>query len=269
MTVISAAGLHVIERPGTVALPLVACVHGTMDRGTSFGRALRALWTLGEGPTLTYDRRGYGHSSDVPVAGFDVQVADLLDVLAGRRAVVAGHSLGGVVALAAAAQSPDQVRAVVAYEPPTPWVPWWPEGSAGDAALHATWARGASSSSTAVPAPGDGAERFLRDVLGDRRWERLPADTRHQRRAEEPALLADLTSLRGDEPPFELGDVVAPVALAYGGEGQPHHRRATRELAARLPTAELTEIAGATHGAHLSHPRELARLIHRARQVAQ
>lgn len=267
MTAVSAAGLHVIERPGTTGLPLVACVHGAMDRGTSFGRTLRALRGLGDGPTLTYDRRGYGHSSEVPVAGFDAQVADLLDVLAGRRAVLVGHSLGGVIALAAAARAPDQVRAVVAYEPPTPWVPWWPERSAGDAALRATSAPRPSPSG-AEPVPGDGAERFLRAALGDRRWERLPAETRRQRRAEEPALIADLTSLRGDDAPFPIGDVVAPVTLAYGGEGQAHHRRATRELSDRLPTAVLTELAGAAHGAHLSHPRELAGLIDRARQVA-
>lgn len=269
MTAVSAAGLHVIERPGSDDLPLVACVHGAMDRGSSFGRTLRALRGLGDGPTLTYDRRGYGHSSEVAVAGFDVQVTDLLDVLAGRPAVVVGHSLGGVIALAAAARVPDQVRAVLAYEPPTPWVPWWPEGSAGHTALRATASTGASPSWRGEPAPGDRAERFLREVLGDRRWERLPPETRHQRRREEPALLADVISLRGEGPPFSLSDVVAPVILAYGAEGQAHHRRATRELAARLSTAELIEVPGAAHGVHLSHPRKLAGLIARARQVAR
>jgi pimeloyl-ACP methyl ester carboxylesterase len=43
--------------------------------------------------------------------------------------------------------------------------------------------------------------------------------------------------------------------------------RATDELAAAAPTAELHVIAGADHGAHLSHPVELADLVRRAAAV--
>jgi pimeloyl-ACP methyl ester carboxylesterase len=42
-----------------------------------------------------------------------------------------------------------------------------------------------------------------------------------------------------------------------------HQRRASRELASALPAGELAEIPDAGHGAHLSHPAEVADLIRR------
>ena len=68
----------------------------------------------------------------------DAQVADLVDVLAGRPAVVFGHSYGGNVALAAADRHPDLVRAVGVYETPLSWLDWWPGTTAGSATRPTT-----------------------------------------------------------------------------------------------------------------------------------
>ena len=79
---------------------------------------------------LWYDRRGYGESAgaaDAPVA-IDGHIADLLDVLDGRRAVVVGHSFGGVTAMGAAARAPHSVAALVLYETSVAWVPGWDDG---------------------------------------------------------------------------------------------------------------------------------------------
>jgi pimeloyl-ACP methyl ester carboxylesterase len=48
----------------------------------------------------------------------DEQVEDLVSLLAGRRAMLVGHSYGGNVALATVSRHPGLVRAVAMYETP-------------------------------------------------------------------------------------------------------------------------------------------------------
>ena len=88
--------------------PLIVLVHGAMDRSASMLKLSRRLDH--QYRVLRYDRRGYGHSVAHPGPfGMAHQVADLIALLAGRRAVLIGHSYGGNVALAAAAAQGDLV----------------------------------------------------------------------------------------------------------------------------------------------------------------
>ena len=126
-------GLHVVDHPasGPVGSSLVVVlVHGSLDRGTSFARVVRRLPDL---HVVTYDRRGYHRSRPVaPLATtLEDHVADLVAVVDGRPSVLVGHSYGGDVALGAAAEAPDAVRAVGVYEPPLPWSDWWPRRASG------------------------------------------------------------------------------------------------------------------------------------------
>ncbi len=235
--------------------PLVVLVHGSMDRSSSFAKVQRKL----DGCTVVrYDRRGYGRSLDVgPATSFGDQVDDLFDVIAGRPAVVAGHSLGGVVALAAAQQHPELVRAVVAYEAPTPWSSWWPRASAG-------------SMVTGAGDPADGAEAFMRRMIGDDRWAGLAPSTRADRRAEGPALVAEMLSVRdAAHPPYDPALVRVPVVAAHGTTSQPHHMQTAIALAEAVQGAELHVIDGAGHGAHSSHSEAFAGLIRRALVVCR
>lgn len=209
---------------------------------------------LADFSVVAYDRRGYAGSSALgPASGFDDQVADLLSVLDGSPAVAFGHSFGGTIVLAAAAAQPSLIPAALVWETPQPWEPWWPQSSP-------------SLDLDGIP-PEEQAEWFMRRVVGDRVWERLPESTRRQRRAEGPALAAEIMSIR-DAPAFVAEKVKVPVLVGRGGDSKPHHRRTSRELAASLPRAELVEIAGAAHGAHLTHPTELAELLRRAADLA-
>lgn len=247
-------GLRVISREPLADGPaegrLVVLVHGAMDRATSFTRLMARLpdWTV-----LTYDRRGYGRSSHLgPPDAFSDQVDDLLDVLAGRPAVALGHSLGGDIVLAAAALRPGSISCAVVWEPPQPWLPFWPSDST---------IRGAGSELD----PEDRAEWFMRRMVGDRVWDRLPGATRRQRRAEGHTLNAELDSLAA--PVFDPRRVRIPVLVGRGGRSRPHQRRGARELASSLPRGELVEIGDSDHGAYLSHPGELAGLIRRVAGV--
>lgn len=233
----------------------VVIVHGSLDRSASFARVARHLDDL---RVLRYDRRGYGRSIHCgPATSFHQQVDDLAAVVDGRASVIVGHSFGGVIALAFAQQHPRLATAVVAYEAPMSWLPWWPSTTAG-----------AAATSTAGDA-GDAAERFMRRMIGDDRWERLPRSTREQRRSEGPALLAELRSIReADDPPYDPSEVAVPVIAAHGTASADHHRQTAVRLVELVPSAELVVVEGAGHGVHLTHPSALAGLARRALAVA-
>ena len=244
------ADLHIVDDPveGDEDAPLVVIVHGAMDRGASFGRVAKHLRDL---HVVRYDRRGYGRSAHAGVASLADHVADLHAIIDGRSATVFGHSIGGVIALVAAQESPGTVRSVLAYESPTPWVSWWPSGPVSD------------DPDPADLDPADEAEAFMRRAIGDHFWSRLPARTRADRRAEGPALQADLASLRGGAP-YDLAGIPVPVLAASGSDTTWWHQRATRELADGAPNGEHAVIAGAAHAAHLTHPAATAHLVRQA-----
>jgi pimeloyl-ACP methyl ester carboxylesterase len=242
--------LHVIDRGALEDGPgrgrLVVMVHGAMDRATSF----RRVWNhLRDFEMVAYDRRGYAGSLGVAATtDFADQVADLRAVLAGRRAIALGHSFGGNVVLATAATHPELISAAVVYEPPAPWRPEWPS---------------ASLSRPSTGAPGEQAEAFMRRMVGHRVWERLPAATREQRRAEGPTLVTELAGLRAGAP-FEISQVGVPVVVGCGSVGLPYAATWARTLAGLLPRGELVEVPGATHGIHLGDPAALAAMVRSA-----
>ncbi len=233
--------------------PVVVLVHGSLDRAGSFARVVRRLTDL---TTCAYDRRGYHRSRGGPVhttvAG---HVDDLLTVVAGRPAVVVGHSFGGVIALAAALRpgGPAPVVGLGAFEPPLPWV--------GGPARRPGAPRHPGEQ---ADAPGAVAERFFRRMVGDAAWERLPESTREARRADGAALAAELDALRVDEPPFDVAGLDVPLLVGRGSASLPHHRAAAAWLADHAPGAALVEIEGAGHGAHLTHPDAFAGFVRAA-----
>lgn len=230
--------------------PLVACIHGSMDRHASFAR-LRARLA----PTcdvLLYDRRGYAASRDLqpPAAGIEDHVVDLLALLEGRAGLLFGHSLGGDIALAFAQRHADLVTAVVVYEPPTPWLDFW-------------YAPGADNDppSWQAPTAEEAAEGFLRRMIGPRRYERIPAATRAELAKDGPALITELTSIRRDPAPFVPSLVGVPVVVAWGSDAVERHRRAAEWLVNSLPDPTAVVLDGAGHNAHRTHSKEIAELI--------
>src|SRR5438046_2755817 len=140
-----------------------------MDRGSSFNKVKSALTAAGH-QVIAYDRRGYGHANGSDVAAtLSDHSDDLVGVLGGRRAVVAGHSLGADVAMLAAIRRPDLVVSLVLWEPPMPWMDWWPADTAGGAAI-----RQSMLGEDGGGDPGAVAEAFVRRMVGAARWEQPP-----------------------------------------------------------------------------------------------
>ncbi|MDP2290524.1 MAG: alpha/beta hydrolase [Actinomycetota bacterium] len=232
------------EEAGDPSHPLIVLVHGAMDRSAGLLKLSRRLDQ--QFRVLRYDRRGYGRS--VPAEGshegpFDMgnQVADLMQLLDGRTAVVVGHSYGGNVALAAAAQHPELVLGVAVYETPLSWEPWWPGTTAGASAIKA------------AGQPEVAAEAFMRRLIGDERWEGLPERTRAGRRREGIALVEELADLR-EHCPWLAEQVHVPVVVGYGTRGAEHHRKGMAHVAATIEGARLVELEGCGHGAPNSDP---------------
>jgi len=220
-----------------------------MDRSTSF---TRLMTHLPDATLITYDRRGYGKSATFPPSEeFSVQVDDLLEVLDGQPVAAAfGHSFGGDVVLAAAERAPAQFASLVVWEPPAPWEPWWPSSSTSRGRLDGL-------------APEEMAEAFMRRMVGDRIWERLPAATREQRRGEGATLAAEMRSLAAGAP-FDPAAIEAPALAGYGPRSRAHQKRNASQLAGALRRGSVVTVAEAHHGVHLSHPAELAELIREA-----
>ena len=215
----------------------VVLIHGSLDRSAGLLKLSRRLDDAFR--VTRYDRRGYGRSAPHPGPfGIDQQVADLEGVIAdagaGAPLVLVGHSYGGNVALAFVDRHPGRVAAVVTYEAPLSWEPWWPGDSAGSDAM--AWRDDAE----------EAAERFMRRLIGDDRWQRLPPSTRAARRAAGLAMVGELADLRR-RAPWRPDRITVPVLVLHGEHGQPHHVDGAAALAARLPDARLDTVSGARH----------------------
>jgi pimeloyl-ACP methyl ester carboxylesterase len=246
------AGLHIIEQPGAVpGTPTAVLVHGSLDQAASFRRAMRRLPDL---TTVAYDRRGYQGSRDAGVVGLNGHIADLVAILREIRArgaisvVAVGHSVGGDVVIGAALSEPRLCDAVGAFEPPMPWLGFRRPRPGGG------WTPLAED-------PGEEVERFFNRMVSPSAWQRLPGEGRASRRADGPALVADLQSLRGDAP-FDVMELTVPALFGRGGpDSEPHHRDTVAWLATHVPGADEFVVEGAQHGAHLSHPDHFARFV--------
>jgi pimeloyl-ACP methyl ester carboxylesterase len=231
------------EEAGDPEHPLIAVIHGSMDRSAGMLKLSRRLDA--DFRVLRYDRRGYGRS--FPHNGpftMDAQIEDLVELLAGRKAVLIGHSYGGNVALATADHHPDLVAGVAVYETPLSWEPWWPGTTAGAIAVAE---RGK---------PQEAAEQFMRRILGVQRWEALPERSKQTRRNEGVAMVEELADLRRNRP-WVAQNITVPVITSFGSLGAPHHRDGMRH-AAELLHCPVVELPGCRHDAPLSHP-ELVR----------
>jgi pimeloyl-ACP methyl ester carboxylesterase len=231
---------------GSADAPLIALVHGAMDRSASMVLLSRRLDDTYR--VLRYDRRGYARSNGAggPFT-VDAHVADLAALLDGRRAVLFGHSYGGNVALALAERRPDLVRAVAAYESPLSWLPWWP-GNSGR--------RGGPADGN----PADAAEQFMRRVVGDERWEALPEQVRDARREEGVTLVEEVTDLAATAP-WHPDRVEVPVVAMYGALTREHHRDGCHYLAELLSDRPAIAIEGARHNGPYTHPEAVAGVV--------
>jgi len=102
-------------KPFDPALPCVVFIHGALhDHG---GWTLLARWCAHHGyGVLALDQPGHGRSAGPPLPSVEA-LADwtlaLLDAAGVKQAVLVGHSMGSLIALEAAARSPERITKLV------------------------------------------------------------------------------------------------------------------------------------------------------------
>jgi len=205
---------------------------------------------------VALDLRGHGlsaHRDSYGYADYESDLLALLDDLGLERAAVAGHSLGGYVALLAASRS-DRVGPVLAVDVKSDWTD-------ADADLAAR-SRGAAQrveperavlvDRLARTIPSEAAPEL--DVLAERSIEAVDDGWRFRwdRRvlATEPV-----------DPFAFLPAVRSPAAVMAGAESGVMPPAAAERFAAAIPGAVLEVIAGVGHHVELEAPEAVAARI--------
>ena len=99
---------------GTIGAPPLLMIHGAAQTAHSFDEVAPALAHTHH--TVCMDQRGHGDTDWAPRyrrEDFVADIAGILDHLRWRRATLVAMSLGGLNAIAFAAQHPERVRALV------------------------------------------------------------------------------------------------------------------------------------------------------------
>jgi pimeloyl-[acyl-carrier protein] methyl ester esterase len=230
-------------------LPLVF-LHGWGLHGGIWQETAAAF--SGQYRTVTPDLPGYCGSATVspytPAA-----LAEALAAGQGGPCIVCGWSLGGMVALAWAAQRPEQVRGLilVASTPAFMNRPGWergmaPEVLAGFAADLGQDYRATLLRFLSLQARGGDAAR---EVVG-----RLRQSVFARGEPEPSVLAAGLQLLAEVDLRAAAGQVACPTLIVHGGHDTLCPPAAAEWLATALPDARLALQPHAAHAPFLSHP---------------
>jgi 3-oxoadipate enol-lactonase len=204
--------------------------------------------------TIVPDLRGFGESepSDAfSIAELADDVAALLDQMKIDRAVVAGLSMGGYVALAFAAKYPTRLRGLVLAD--TRAGADSPEARAGrEAALDLVQSQGAAAL----------LESQLPKLLAPTASDQLRAEARALAEPRPATLIAAIQALR-DRPDRrdELARITCPTLVVVGTEDPITPPAEAAALATAIPRAVLLELPGAGHLSSLEAPTPFAQAL--------
>jgi pimeloyl-ACP methyl ester carboxylesterase len=241
--------------------PLFILLHATLSTGRQLAPLARALGALGDLRVVAPDRQGSGARRldpprEVDVAEHVADLAALLDAAGVERAIIVGHSFGGLVALEAAARLPDRVAAVVAYEPP--YAPL------ADPAVRPYFAIVARETRDALERDGraGAARAFLERVAGPGTWDAMPERARAFLAAEGGGAVADAAMAGLD--PDGLARIRCPVTILTGAASEPFYAPIADRLATRITDARRVELPGLRHTAPITDATRIAHAVRAA-----
>jgi pimeloyl-ACP methyl ester carboxylesterase len=246
-------------------------VHGLASNCRTWDGVAARLQALGH-PVAAVDLRGHG-LSDKPDDGYDfatmcADLVDVLDAVGFERAVVAGQSTGGNIAVELAARRGDRVAAAVGVDGGSIELSrQWPEWDDCRAALAPPRLSGSSAVTVEAwvrSAHPDWADWAIEATMAN--FERLPDGTIR------PWLTFDrhiriLRALWEHRPSAVIPTLQPPLLLALADSGDSwsgDKRSLAAELVARSPRVRVEWFSPGDHDLHLQFPVELADLFHRA-----
>ncbi len=246
------------------AAPGALLIHPSLAHSGAWRHLAEAL-----GPgfgALAPDLPGHGRSADWNEEGdyHDAATRIAQDLLARceRPALLIGHSFGATVALRLALEDPQSVRALVLIEPVL------------FAALRGTDGFGraleeqkALEELARKKGARAAAKAFMESWGTGIGWDDMPEEQRAQAARRMPLIAASAPALYEDRAgllqPGRLEALQRPCLLLEGADSPPEIGAISHALAARLPDARRSIVAGAAHMLPITHPRECAREIGR------
>jgi 3-oxoadipate enol-lactonase len=213
--------------------------------------------------TIRYDLRGYGRSPIGP--GTFSHAGDLialLDELGLERTALVGGSMGARAALEVAVAQPGRVEKLVLMDVGVPGHDWSEETQAGWAEEDAALERGDLDAAVEVNLRMwvDGPRRSPEDVETDLR-ERVREMQRRAFELQVPVGDAADEELLVENVLDRVGEVTAPTLVLTGEEDREDMQAIADRLAAEIPNARRTSIAGTAHIPSLERPDEFDRLV--------
>jgi pimeloyl-ACP methyl ester carboxylesterase len=233
----------------------VALLHGLFGQAGNFGTVQRRL-AAGH-RVIALDLRNHGASGHAPAMGFPAMAEDVLETLRDRGALpcaLAGHSMGGKVAMMAALEAPAAVsRLLVSDIAPVRYPPAFRDLAAAMAAmpLHPGLTRAeadAALGETAAP----GVRAFLLQNLqfgASPRWRIGLAE-----------IAAALPTIE-DWPEREAAPYTGPTLFVSGARSdyiRPEYRGTIRAL---FPKARFVTVKDAGHWVHADNPAGFAAVV--------
>jgi pimeloyl-ACP methyl ester carboxylesterase len=242
-------------------LPIVL-VHGFTAEGILYAQTLSRLVAMGF-KVVAIDVAGHGATQGLPTGGDDLAaytdlLARVLDELGVRRAVFAGHSMGGRLVTQLAAAEPDRAIAVVLI----------------DAVVGECWDRLIRISRFAPPVMLGLAALLVADTLSTLPVLRNPAQAAKLGRLVGPVLIGHarrpwrmlgpaismMRSSSSRDMLAALGDARIPVVVIHGDRDLPVPYT-TAVDAARRSSGTLVTVKGGTHSWVLKDPETLPAII--------
>ncbi len=214
--------------------PDLLCLHGLVDRLEIWDRIAKPLSERGR--VIRIDQRGHGES-DAPSGPYRredlaADVVAVIEHLGCTRAVLVGHSMGGIVAMVTALRYPDRVAGLVLI------------GTASQCSEKvAGWYE-----RIAVAGERDGTAGLARAIYGEKTRRVVSGDAQgiaHVTRT--------LKSLHEDPLTPKLAKIRCPALLVVG-EKDPMGPKASAIIAARLLDSHLEVVPDCGHWVHVESP---------------
>jgi len=233
--------------------PSLLLVHGSAADADAWSIQRTALGNRFR--VITYDRRGTSRSP-LPAGVTTYSVGEHADDAArvieehGAGPLVAvGSSFGGVVVLELARRRPDLLRGAVLCEPP---LPPSDDGPSVPDSFRTEFHR--RRREQGGPAAG---EHFLRTVLGDAAFEKIPRAWRDRACNLHEQIALDSDALAAYRVGYAtLGEVHVPILLLGGDRSAAYFEPTLAALAAALPAARRVTLRGAGHMMHADAARQ-------------